>query len=255
MDLTAYRHSEREQARTRDLLALMPEGGRYALDVGARDGHLSKLLAGRFGTVVALDLTRPAIDHPGVVAVQGDACRLPFADGSFDLVTCCEVLEHIPPHLLARACDEIARVANAAVVIGVPFRQDIRFGRTTCQHCGQPNPPWGHVNSFDEHRVKSLFASLTPSTLSFVGSTKDGTNTLAAALMDFAGNPYGTYSQDEACIHCDACIGAPSSRTLAQKVATKAALGLNRLQRAATHARGNWLHMRLNKKSGQRQAP
>ena len=38
MDLTAYRHSEREQARTNDLLALMPTTGRCALDVGARDG-------------------------------------------------------------------------------------------------------------------------------------------------------------------------------------------------------------------------
>lgn len=247
MNLTAYRHSEREQARTNDLLALMPDAGRLALDVGARDGHLSKLLAERFDTVVALDLSRPAIDHPRVAPVQGDACRLPFADGTFDLVTCCEVLEHIPPHLLSSACDEIVRVARASVVIGVPFKQDIRFGRTTCQRCGRTNPPWGHVNSFDEQRLRHLFGSMTLSRQSFVGQTTDGTSALAAALMDFAGNPYGTYSQEEGCVHCGAALGLPPSRTLAQKVATKTAIALNTLQRNVTAPRGNWIHIRLNK--------
>lgn len=247
MDLTTYRHSEREQARTQDLLSLMPTSGHHALDVGARDGHLSKLMADRFELVVALDLDRPSIDHPRVAMVQGDACHLPFASDSFDLVTCCEVLEHIPPPLLASACAELARVARQSVVIGVPYKQDIRFGRTTCQHCGRANPPWGHVNSFDEQRLHALFAPLTPARLSFVGQTTDATSALAAALMDFAGNPYGTYSQDEPCVCCGRNIGGPLPRTLAQKMATKAAFTLNRLQRVVSSPRGNWIHLRLEK--------
>ena len=39
-DLTAYRQSEREQARIRNLLDLLPLRGARALDIGARDGYL-----------------------------------------------------------------------------------------------------------------------------------------------------------------------------------------------------------------------
>lgn len=247
MDLAAYRHSEREQARTSDLLALMPAGGRLALDVGARDGHLSKLLAERYETVVALDLARPAIDHPRVTPIQGDACNLAFADRTYDLVVCSEVLEHIPPSMLGRACAEISRVAKSAVVIGVPYKQDIRFGRTTCRGCGRANPPWGHVNAFDEGRLQGLFGTLNLSTTTYVGSTRDATNVLAAALMDFAGNPYGTYGQEEGCVHCGAELSPPAERTFAQKLATRAAFVAQRMQAAVTRPRGNWIHMRFDK--------
>lgn len=247
MDLTAYRHSENEQARTRDLLSLMPSSGKLALDVGARDGHLSKLMADRFELVVALDLSRPSIDDGRVATVQGDACHLPFANDSFDLVACCEVLEHIPPPLLTSACAELARVARGSVIIGVPYKQDIRFGRTTCQHCGRVNPPWGHVNSFDEQRLHALFAPLATARVTFVGERSESTNGLAAALMDFAGNPYGTYSQDEPCIHCGRYIGRPLPRSFAQKVATKAAFALTQLQGLVSSPRANWIHLRLEK--------
>ena len=45
MDLTDYRNSEREQARIKDLMRLIPPLGSSALDIGARDGFLSYLLA------------------------------------------------------------------------------------------------------------------------------------------------------------------------------------------------------------------
>ncbi|HVA65166.1 MAG TPA: class I SAM-dependent methyltransferase, partial [Terriglobales bacterium] len=48
-------------------------------------------------------------DRPRCAALLADACRLPFADGSFDLVVCMEVFEHIAePEAMLR---EIARVA------------------------------------------------------------------------------------------------------------------------------------------------
>lgn len=149
--------------------------------------------------------------------------------------------------MLEQACVEIMRVAKRAVVIGVPYKQDIRFGRTTCCHCGGMNPPWSHVNSFDEQRLCALFDALNLSKLSYVGATRDVTNAAAVALLDFAGNPYGTYDQEEACIHCGAHLLAPAHRTLAQKIATRVAFLINRLHRAVTPIRGNWIHMRLEK--------
>lgn len=159
-DLSTYRSSPAEQERIADLFALLPSSGALALDIGARDGFLAMKLAERFDEVVALDLDKPEIDHPDIEPVQGNVTDLEFAENQFDAILCAEVLEHIPEHLLARACHEIARVARNKVVVGVPYRQDLRCGRTTCNICGRTNPPWGHVNSFDEDRLRSLFPTL-----------------------------------------------------------------------------------------------
>jgi SAM-dependent methyltransferase len=247
-DLAGYRASPREQRRVADLLALMPASGESALDVGARDGHLSRLMVERYTRVVAVDLTQPEIDHPRIECWKADATGLPFDDDSFDCVLCAEVLEHIPGASLAKACRELARVARHAVVVGVPYKQDLRSGRTRCGHCGGINPPWGHVNSFDEARLRELFRPLPATRISYVGSTRQITNAMSAALMDFAGNPFGTYEQDEPCVHCNEALTAPAPRNGAQKVATRLAFIADSIQRRVSAAHANWIHVRCEKR-------
>jgi len=229
MDLTEYRASYSEQQRTTDLLRLMPPRGRNALDIGARDGHFSVLIADRFESVTALDLPERSISHQKIRCVKGNAAEMPFTGGSFDFVLCTEVLEHVPPAQLPKVCQEIERVSSSQILIGVPYKQDIRVARTTCHSCGKPNPPWGHVNSFDEQRISNLFTLSKVEAVSFVGHNSSQTNRLSAALMDFAGNPYGTYDQEEACIHCGRRLIAPPRRTPIQLVATKFAFWSRRV--------------------------
>ena len=243
MDLSSYRASPAEQARIRDLFELIPQQGERALDIGARDGYMARLLADRFQEVVALDLEQPKIDHPRVLAVKGNAANLEFPDRFFDVVLCAEVLEHIPPEILPEVCRQIYRVSRGVIVIGVPYRQDLRCGRTTCSSCGWKNPPWGHVNSFDEYRLRSLFPLASVGPIGFVGTTRAQTNSLSTALLDFAGNPYGTWDQEEACVRCGATIGKPRERNLLQKIATRLAMKLNELQSRFTLPRANWIHM------------
>jgi Methyltransferase domain len=247
MDLTEYRNSPSEQERTSDLLRLMPSEGHHALDIGARDGYFSLLMADRFETVTALDLTEPNVSHPRVKCVRGDASQLQFPDRSFDLVFCTEVLEHIPTPSLVSVCREIERVASLHILIGVPYKQDIRIGRTTCYSCGKPNPPWGHVNAFDEQFLAGLFPHCEVEAISFVGRTTEQSNRLSLALMEFAGNPYGTYHQEEPCIHCGRPLLAPPKRSLTQIVATKFALWLDMVTGLFARPRGNWIHMKLRK--------
>lgn len=247
--LEKYRSSPGETERVEELFALLPPSGRFALDIGARDCHLSRIMAERFERVFALDLDRPEIEHPSIEPVEGNIIDLPFEDNQFEAVLCAEVLEHIPSHLLEQACREIARVAKGKVVIGVPYRQDLRSGRTTCQHCGRANPPWGHVNSFDEDRLRSLFGNLTLEKISYVGTTIEGTNWISAMLLDYAGNPFGTWQQDEACVHCGDAIGSPPVRTLPKRIATRLAFVINHLQAKFAKPRGNWIHVLFSKPS------
>lgn len=246
-DFASYRSSPREQARITDLLNLLPSHLDSILEIGARDGFISRLLAKHSRHVTALDLEKPNIDHPDIECVKGDATALSFSDASFDLVICSEVLEHIPSAMLEDACKELSRVAKDYVLVGVPYRQDIRMGRTTCNHCGGKNPPWGHINSFDETRLGRLFPELAMQRVSFVGVADKGTNFLACYLMDLAGNPYGTYSQEEACIYCGVRLEPPPPRSFVQKVLTRLAFYLTKLGQRFERPHANWIHVLFEK--------
>jgi protein-L-isoaspartate O-methyltransferase len=246
-DLVSHRNAHREHERIRSLMALIPKGRISVLDAGARDGHLSVLLADHFEMVTALDQKKPPVRHRKVTAVQGDITSLRFPDNSFDCVMCTEVLEHVPGHLLEKAAAELKRVARKYVLIGVPYRQDLRVARTTCYLCGKKNPPWGHVNAFDEQRLKRLFPGLVVETISNVGTTTEATNAVSTLLMDLAGNPYGTYEQEETCIHCGSRLTPPPPRNLFQKGCTKLAFWLNACQEPFVRPHPNWIHILFRK--------
>jgi SAM-dependent methyltransferase len=244
-DIKKYRESDQEKARTSDLVGLLPRGRSSVLDVGARDGYFSQLLTEYFDEVTALDLDKPDFSFERVTTVAGDVTSLQFADNSFDCVFCAEVLEHIPN--VEQACREIRRVARHEVIIGVPYKQDTRVGRTTCRSCGRRNPPWGHVNRFDEKRLISLFAGIQPVSQSLVWSNHEVTNFISAILIDVAGNPWGTYDQDEPCVYCGAKLVPPAHRSLSSKILAGIATRISNVQREFTEPHANWIHVVFRK--------
>ena len=249
-DVTKYRQSDKELLRTEDLLRVIPKRRRSVLDIGARDGHFSRLLTTHFEEVTALDLGRPAFDIEGVHNVAGDVTKLSFADNSFDCVFCAEVLEHVP-NLLA-ACSEIQRVAKYDIVIGVPYKQDTRVGRATCSKCWMINPPWGHLHSFDQERLVKLFPQATPASTSFVAVNKEATNWLSSALMDLGGNPWGAYAQDQRCLHCGATLVRPTDRLFWQRACSALAVRLNKLQGYFERPKSEWIHVVFEKQPFER---
>lgn len=79
--------------------------GRRILDLGSGEGYGSAWLARAGAAVIGLDLSLVAVQHAveTYAATQarflaGSATELPFADHSFDLVTCFEVIEHLEDH-------------------------------------------------------------------------------------------------------------------------------------------------------------
>jgi len=247
IDFATHRSAFREHERTRNLIDLIPKGGASVLDAGARDGYLSVLLADHFESVTALDQTNPGVRHRKVISVQGDITSLGYPDNSFDCVMCTEVLEHVPGRLLQKACSELQRVAKKYLLIGVPYKQDLRVARTTCYSCGKKNPPWGHVNAFDEHRLKRLFRGLDIETISNVSTTTVATNAVSRLLMDWAGNPFGTYEQEESCVHCGGRLTPPPPRNQFQRGCTRLAFWLTECQARFVRPRPNWIHILFRK--------
>ena len=126
------------------------------------------------------------------------------------------------PKMLDRACAELSRVCGGQLLVGVPFQQDIRVGRTTCCHCGMHNPPWGHRSVFDDDRLRGLFTTLRSVDISYVGRNRESTNALSRVLLDLAGNPYGTYGQDEVCVGCGGALRERPPRNFPRKVLSRA---------------------------------
>lgn len=61
--------------------------------------------------------------YPGLMFVQGDGCRLPFRDRSFDIVHSSAVIEHVGSSLRQKQfLSELVRVARRAVFVTTPDR-------------------------------------------------------------------------------------------------------------------------------------
>lgn len=116
-----YRGRRRIVLDTIERLDLQP--GTRVLDAGCGSGAMLAHL-GRVGSVSGVDVNPGAVEYArgrgvGLVRV-GSLERLPFADDEFDLVTCLDVLEHVPDDV--RALAELRRVTAAAgrLIVTVP---------------------------------------------------------------------------------------------------------------------------------------
>ena len=199
--------------------------------------------------VTALDLEQPLIDHDRIHCVKGDVTALDFSDGSFDLVFCAEVLEHIPTTYLATACHELSRVSNRYLLIGVPYEQDIRVGRTTCRLCGKCNPPWAHVNRFDECRLRTLFPACEVVNTSFVGTTKSRTNSISCFLHGHSWQSIRDVLPGRAMRALwRVKLASPPERSLLQKVFTKIAMYAMNAQAIFVKEHPNWIHVLFSKR-------
>jgi len=135
-------------------LELIPEGkGSSALDVGARAGVQTEWLKQRGYQVTSIDV-EPQFE--GCLQVDANE-RLPFADKSFDLVWCSEVIEHLRDP--AFALSELRRVAKPGglLVLTTPnsyawlFRFVALFGLTP-----QRIQRKDHIQFFDLDQIKRL---------------------------------------------------------------------------------------------------
>jgi SAM-dependent methyltransferase len=91
-------HTRWSPDRLAPLLDALDRGtveGRVCLELGSGTGFATAMLAERFPTTVAMDLSREMLRHAPADAaprVQADASRLPLADGSVDVLVMVNML-------------------------------------------------------------------------------------------------------------------------------------------------------------------
>ncbi|MBL9103882.1 MAG: class I SAM-dependent methyltransferase [Myxococcales bacterium] len=133
-----------------------------ALEVGCGEGRLATelLKAHRPGHFEACDVAlRPAADiDPQIVLREASIYALPYPDSSFDLVICCEVLEHLRDPAAGLA--ELARVSSRHVLLSTPWEPvwrvlNIARGRYLRDLGNTP----GHVQHFSRRALIKLAAS------------------------------------------------------------------------------------------------
>ena len=131
-----------------DLLVEWCEPGQdvKVLDVATGGGHVARRLREEGCTVITVD-PAPGM-RPDVVA---SAEELPFADGSFDVVTCRIAAHHFQD--LRAAVGEMARIAQRLVVI-----EDNVFVDDTVEEAERLRDPT-HVRCYSEEEWKELLTA------------------------------------------------------------------------------------------------
>jgi SAM-dependent methyltransferase len=85
------------------------------LEIGKGSGFVSRYLKEKGLDIVTVDIEERL--KPGI---RNDLLHLSCKDGSFDLVLCCELLEHLPYESFSKALSEIRRVSSRFAVISLP---------------------------------------------------------------------------------------------------------------------------------------
>jgi len=100
---------------------LAPLAGQRALDVGCGGGILADAMARKGASVLGIDLSTKALKVAQLHALEAETPNVTYrevaaealaaeAPGSFDVVTCMEMLEHVPdPASVVRACATLVK--------------------------------------------------------------------------------------------------------------------------------------------------
>ncbi len=129
--------------------------GRRVLDVGSSNALYLREIDARFK--VAFDIALPYLkDVPvgdDLVAICGDAEKLPFRPGFFDVIIVSDVLEHVlDPQAVVEAIRRVCR-PDTRVIVEVPWEENLSsYG---------PNAQWEftHLRSFNLFTFSTLWST------------------------------------------------------------------------------------------------
>jgi ubiquinone/menaquinone biosynthesis C-methylase UbiE len=139
-------------------MSLIPNGVKTILDVGCKEGVLINQLHHKGYDCTGIDIDKESLKKVKCKKKVMDSTNLDFKDKSFDIVICCEVLEHLDNVALSKTLSEIQRVSKDFILITTPYKEDLRSNFTKCTHCLSTYNIYNHMRSFNEKSFKHLFS-------------------------------------------------------------------------------------------------
>jgi 2-polyprenyl-3-methyl-5-hydroxy-6-metoxy-1,4-benzoquinol methylase len=118
--------------------------GDIVLDVGFGLGYGLNLMSKKAKTLIGIDIDRLAvakgnqdlINNPKIQELKRyDGMNIPYEEKSIDIVTCIDVIEHVPNY--SQLINNMCKVARRAVIISTPNRRS-EFTKPN----GKPMNPW-----------------------------------------------------------------------------------------------------------------
>ena len=104
------------------------------LVIGSGNGYeVIYLLKKGFKHTYSVDIYAPDVDYLNGRCIRSWAQSLPFKDKVFDMVICCETMEHIPEELADDVLKEAQRVARE-VYFTIATKHDPPFNSHVCIH-------------------------------------------------------------------------------------------------------------------------
>jgi len=148
------------------LKVLEPKLGERLLEVGSGTAHWSVWFRSLGLRVTGLEIAPKMVAvaqnkiggstlNEGTLFLRGDACKLPFRDGSFDIATAVTALEFIPEMLMA--FDEMWRCTRAGgrMVVGVLNRRSF-FARQRRREAKTGKTVFSEAHFFERRELKEL---------------------------------------------------------------------------------------------------
>ena len=144
-----------DEERARVIRSAIPQGVGTLLDVGCGAGLVTRTLVADY-RVVGFDYSKDVLKDAAWPVVAGDALRLPFRDGAFDLALSTQVIEHLTDRDLAGLAQELARVSRRYVLLTTTYHENLLGASVRCPACGKVFNAYGHLRSFDETSLAAV---------------------------------------------------------------------------------------------------
>lgn len=154
---------KREIGLARVVLRQIPKGRGRLLEVGCAEGYLLHLLTQqREYALVGSELAEARVARARTRVPEARIDRHDIVTGppeaeAFEVVVCCETIEHI--ERLQEACRNLvaALKPGGLLIVTVPNEEDLAAKTVKCPHCRQAFHPDGHLHSFTPSLLRSLF--------------------------------------------------------------------------------------------------
>lgn len=133
-----------------------------ALNIGVGNGFLEDQAVSLRWNIHSIDPNEATIRKlrkKGIEANVGCIEALPYKDGTFDVVICSEILEHLSSEQLQKGLKEVSRVLKSGgYFLGtVPNNENLDDNVVICPDCGKIFHRWGHQQKFDVEMLKNIF--------------------------------------------------------------------------------------------------